>query len=84
MSESEYDLLTTGEAADRVRLAKSTMDKKRGKEGGPPFIKMGRCVRYRPADLDLWKASCIRRGTWEYKRQPADPADGVEPDGQPR
>ena len=44
-------------AAPYVGLAVSTLQKKRTLGGGPKFIKLGRAVRYRVADLDAWLAA---------------------------
>jgi hypothetical protein len=46
--------LTTQEAADYVRLSKSTLDKLRVAGGGPIYIKYKRKVFYDTADLDSW------------------------------
>ncbi len=56
-------LLTTKEAADRLGLSKSTLDKARLTGDGPPFAKMGAAIRYRPQDLDDWVAAQVRRST---------------------
>ncbi len=47
-------ILNTNEAADYVRLAKSTMDRLRITGEGPKFLKLGGAVRYRKVDLDHW------------------------------
>jgi excisionase family DNA binding protein len=44
----------TTEAAKILGLSKSTLEKARLYGGGPPFLKLGRLVKYRPADLDDW------------------------------
>ncbi len=36
-----------------LRLARQRL-KANGKSAGPPFVKMGRSVRYMRADLDAW------------------------------
>jgi hypothetical protein len=33
--------------------------------GGPQFLKIGRCVRYRVADVEIWLAGRARRNTAE-------------------
>ena len=33
--------------------------------GGPQFLKIGRCVRYRVADVETWLAGRARRNTAE-------------------
>ena len=44
-------LLNSAEAAPFLKLANSTLAKWRVSEGGPPFIKVGRAVRYDRPDL---------------------------------
>jgi len=56
-------LLTTQEAADRLGLSKSTLDKGRLTGDSPPFVRMGTAIRYRPQDLDEWVAARVRRST---------------------
>ena len=56
-------LLTPREAAEYRKASPSTLAKERCKGDGPPFVKMGRSVRYRRADLDEWIAANIRRST---------------------
>lgn len=48
-------LLNVRQAAVRLGLSKSTLDKMRGAGKGPRFIKSStRAIRYDPADLDAW------------------------------
>jgi len=63
--ESELDdqLLTTGEAAQRLGVKPNHLEKLRVVGGGPAFVKLGRSVRYEPAALQDWVASCRRRST---------------------
>ncbi|MCC6789666.1 MAG: helix-turn-helix domain-containing protein [Hyphomonadaceae bacterium] len=50
-------LLNVRQAAQRLGLSKSTLDKMRCAGKGPRFIKStDRAVRYDPADLDAWIA----------------------------
>ena len=51
------EIMKTGEAAEYLGLAESTLEKMRSYGGGPAYAKMGRAVRYRRADLDLYVAS---------------------------
>lgn len=46
--------LTVVEAAEYMRVSKSTIDKLRTVGGGPKFIKWGRRVLYRIESLDQW------------------------------
>lgn len=57
-------LLNVRQAATRLGLAKSTLDKMRTKGKGPRFIKSTeRAVRYDPIDLDAWVANRRRQST---------------------
>jgi excisionase family DNA binding protein len=39
-------------------ISSVTATKWRAKAKGPPFIKVGRLVRYRRSDVDAWLRSC--------------------------
>ena len=57
-------LLNVRQAATRLGLSKSTLDKMRCAGKGPRFIKStDRAVRYDPIDLDAWIAERRRRST---------------------
>lgn len=56
-------LLTTDEAAQRLGVSPNHLEKLRVVGGGPGFVKLGRAVRYEPAALQDWVASCRRRST---------------------
>lgn len=45
-------IMSVKQAAEYLGLAVSTLNKWRCHGGGPVFVKMGRAVRYRIADLD--------------------------------
>jgi predicted DNA-binding transcriptional regulator AlpA len=47
-------------------LSASLFEKLRVIGGGPPFIKVGKAVRYKLADVDTWLAEQTRRSTSEY------------------
>lgn len=48
-------LLNVRQAAARLGLSKSTLDKMRGAGKGPRFVKStDRAIRYDPVDLDRW------------------------------
>lgn len=47
-------LLTEAQAADHLNLSVRTLQAWRSRGFGPPFIRAGRAVRYRRADLDRW------------------------------
>lgn len=50
------DLLTPDEVATELKLAPQTLANLRHKGGGPPFVKVGRTVRYPRAALAEWLA----------------------------
>ena len=47
-------LLDTDRAARYLAVQKKTMCNWRTRGDGPPFLRIGRSVRYSPADLDAW------------------------------
>lgn len=56
---NERTLLTTLEAAPRLGCQPSTLKLSRHSGSlfgvtAPPYVQLGRAVRYRPADLDEW------------------------------
>ncbi|WP_439545010.1 helix-turn-helix transcriptional regulator [Sandarakinorhabdus sp.] len=50
------ELLTTKETADYLRLAPTTLEHWRLDGRGPAFVRWGRSVRYRRADIEHWLA----------------------------
>lgn len=63
---AEQSLLSVAEAARRLSLSQSYLNKLRVTGGGPVFVKFGpRRVAYRPADLDAWIAGMVRASTGE-------------------
>ncbi|HEY0113057.1 MAG TPA: helix-turn-helix domain-containing protein [Allosphingosinicella sp.] len=58
--------LRVREAASRLGLSASTLNKWRTQGRGPKFVKLGRAVCYRPADLDAWLLDHTRSSTSEY------------------
>jgi excisionase family DNA binding protein len=63
----QTDILKTPEAAGYVRLGVPTLERLRLTGDGPPFIKAGKSVRYRKADLDAWLESRLVRSTSETR-----------------
>lgn len=55
--ERDEELLREEEAAAEIKTSPSTMQKWRMYRKGPPFVKVGRGVRYRRGDLRKWLAS---------------------------
>ncbi len=62
---SPRTLLTENEAARRLRLSPRTLQGFRVRGGGPSFVKLGRRVLYRAADLDAYVEAQRRRPTSE-------------------
>jgi excisionase family DNA binding protein len=58
-------MLTVHEAADYLRLSKRTLERLRVSGLGPKFVKCGRAVRYRQADLEEWIGQRVVRSTSE-------------------
>lgn len=46
----------TAGAATLIGMAEKTLENMRSRGDGPPFLKIGRLVRYDPRDLEAWKA----------------------------
>jgi len=58
-------LLTPKDAADLLRLSTSWLAKARMSGDGPPYIKLGRSIRYRESILVQWMKSHVRLSTSE-------------------
>jgi predicted DNA-binding transcriptional regulator AlpA len=58
-------LLTEAQVSEILGRGVPTLQKDRVAGTGPQFIKMGRLVRYRPADVQAWLAERVRRSTSE-------------------
>lgn len=58
-------LLTTDEAAELIGWAPNTLEKKRVTGGSPPYLKLGRSVRYREEDLHDWLSARVVSSTSE-------------------
>ena len=67
------ELLTTGQAAQRLAVSVSYLNKLRLNGGGPSFVKLGTRVAYDPSDLAAWVARQKRSSTSDdgAERQPA-------------
>jgi excisionase family DNA binding protein len=63
--ESKHRFLTRQQASEFLNVKKSTLEAWAVRGGGPAYIKMGRAVRYGPADLLAWVESRITRNTSE-------------------
>ena len=58
-------LLTTKDAADLLRVSTSWLAKARMRGDGPPFLRIGRSIRYRQSDLLRWMRSRTHLSTSE-------------------
>jgi len=58
-------LFTPKETATRLRLSTSWLAKARMRGDGPPYIKMGRAIRYNEAAILQWMKSRQRLSTSE-------------------
>ena len=63
------ELLTVSEAARRLKLSESQLNRLRcrGGSGSPRFHRLGRAIRYRAEDLDAWLESCAAGSTSEHE-----------------
>lgn len=57
--------LNTKQAAERLTLSPNTLEVWRCRGDGPPFVKLGRAVRYRASDLDAYVERRTRNNTSE-------------------
>lgn len=53
-------LFETVHAADELGLSPRTLEGWRRRGEGPPYLKIGRRVKYRPEDIEAYKASRLR------------------------
>ena len=58
-------LLTPKDAANLLRLSESWLAKARMRGDGPPYVKLGRAIRYREGALLQWLRSRQRLSTSE-------------------
>jgi len=56
-------LLRTADAARRLGVSSSFLEKARVNGSGPSYVKSGRAVAYRDVDMDAWVASLVRQST---------------------
>jgi hypothetical protein len=56
-------LLTEQEAAALLRVSVKAVQGWRYRGAGPRFVKVGRCVRYRPEDLQAFVLAALRNST---------------------
>ena len=53
------------QTAERIGLSESFLNKARVTGGGPPYLKVGKAVRYRWSDVEAWLQARTRRSTSE-------------------
>jgi len=58
--------LTSKQAASAIGISASTLAKMRLAGSGPKFLKLGKRVAYRPADIETWQAARVHNSTSEY------------------
>ena len=61
-ADSASRVLTTTELSERLSVPESTLQDWRGRNIGPPWIKMGKHVRYPVTDLATWINKQPREG----------------------
>ena len=61
MSHEHYE--DTPELARRTKTSESYWNKMRVAGDGPPYVKIGKLVRYQPSVVDAWLASLTRSST---------------------
>ena len=59
------DFLDSNEASGYLGLKRTTLEAWRCRGGGPKFVKLGRLVKYRLADLDEFIEARVRSNTSE-------------------
>jgi predicted DNA-binding transcriptional regulator AlpA len=73
MPHEDYE--DTSELARRTKTSESYWNKLRVAGDGPPYVKVGRMVRYRPSAVDTWLVNLTRNSTSDpgpAERQDAD------------
>ena len=60
-------LLDTEQVAAILRVQSNTLAQWRVKGGGPAFLKIGRCVRYRASDVETWIDAQCRASTCDVR-----------------
>ena len=60
---SNKQLLNSDEAAEYLGLKRTTLEAWRCRGGGPLYLKLGRIVKYRLADLDAFIDSRVHSST---------------------
>ncbi|WP_208981970.1 helix-turn-helix domain-containing protein [Pseudovibrio sp. Ad46] len=61
----ENALITEAAAADYLGISIRTIQAWRVRGGGPKYVKLGKAVRYRPSDIQVWIESHLTSSTSE-------------------
>jgi predicted site-specific integrase-resolvase len=69
MDQSSRPLLSEADVATRLQVSLQTVRRWRRLGHGPVYMKLAKFVRYRPADLDAFEATALRRETGWRARQ---------------
>jgi hypothetical protein len=77
MSEIPAEALGERDAARIVGLSPATLSTLRCRGGGPPFLRLGRAIRYRVSDLRAWRDARLVTST-------ADTSTAEQPESKPR
>jgi hypothetical protein len=60
-------LLNEFEVSEKLQISVASLRRRRILRQGPPFVKVGPLVRYRPEALDQWVEGLPRGGTAEKR-----------------
>jgi len=66
MPDANFAVLTPKETSNRFKVSLSWLAKARMRGDGPPFIKVGRAIRYTEAGLQQWMKARQRLSTSEH------------------
>ncbi|MEU3472690.1 helix-turn-helix domain-containing protein [Rhodococcus sp. NPDC006774] len=58
-----FGLATTQEVSDYLRIAKATLEGWRCKRSGPPWLRLGKHVRYDWSEVHAWAAAQARQAS---------------------
>lgn len=64
--------LTTKDAARVLGLHPDTLRRMRREGGGPPFVRIGRAIRYRLDVVDAWAAARTFKSTADEAARPVE------------
>lgn len=91
MSAQERFNLTIEEAADRLRVSRSTLSGWRCHGGGPRYMKYGRMVLYPLAQIEQWErqrlvsfTTEIRQPNWSKAERPKADSSNTAPQEAPQ